>query len=196
MPDKNLINIPKKSIKWVALFLLASFLFIIVISSQGRAFRNKTAAVSAIKNKNFFGRAFKPAMKAATRRRKPGKPDTSINNLKDIFDIPRKKYKRFNQPFIPASKTGSNATNVFARGEAGRENLPNFIKGLKFKGFQGKKPASPSLIFISGKTALLEIGGRSHYVRAGENIGGMFILKIGLTGVSYSHKGKIKHLSF
>ena len=193
MRDKNFINIFKKSSKWIALFLFGGFLFIFALNRLDRALRNKTISHYGVKNKKTFNLVLKPEKKSLK------------NNLKDIFNIPDKKYKKFNRLFISSAKINNNGMKVFVRGGAdgslgsgrpGGENLPNFIKRLKFKGFSKKNPAPPSLIFISGKTALLKIGGISYYIHAGESIKGMFILKIGLTGVRYSDKGKIKYLNF
>ncbi len=190
------INYFKKSVKWIALFLFLSFLFIIILDRLGNGFKNKIIpAISdyRVKGKKVFGRALK------------ANGHYSKNNLKDIFNLPGKKYKKFNRLFIVPAKTDNNGMKAFMRGAVGEPSnngqsgggtLPNFIKNLKFKGFSKKRPSPPSLIFISGKTALLKIDGRNYYVHAGENIKGMFILKIGLTGVSYSDKGKIKYLSF
>jgi hypothetical protein len=54
------------------------------------------------------------------------------------------------------------------------------------------------VIFIAGKIALIEIDGRRYYVHSGENIKGALILRVNLSGISYSRNGKIKvkHLSF
>ena len=184
MRDKNFINIFKKSSKWIALFLFGGFLFILALNRLGVGFRNKTISDYGVKNKKTFSLVLKPEKKS------------SKNNLKDIFNIPDKKYKKFNRLFISKGLARGGADGSLGSGRPGGENLPNFIKRLKFKGFSKKNPAPPSLIFISGKTALLEIGGISYYIRVGESIKGMFILKIGLTGVRYSDKGKIKYLNF
>jgi|GEM_PF-2654770 len=190
MGFKNFIRILKKSAILTALFLLSAVLFIFVLSRLERGFGHKNVKKnlgSVLKQKKLFP---------------DSNNDNSKNSLKDIFNIPDKKYKKFNRLFISQSKIkiNNNGMKVFAdaghpgAGRAG--SLPNFIKNLKFKGFSNKKSSPPSLVFISGKTALLSIGGKSYYVRAGESVKGVFILKVGLSGVSYSYKGKIKHLRF
>ncbi|MDA8158252.1 MAG: hypothetical protein M0034_03590 [Deltaproteobacteria bacterium] len=192
MGFKNFINIFKKSVKWFALFLFGIFLFIFALNRLERKFGHKKVSGSEIKNKKTFGFVIKPKKIFSN-----SNAGNSKNSLKDIFNIPDKKYKKFNRLFISPEKINNNGMKVFANASRpGGVDLPNFIKKLKFKGFSEKKSSPPSLIFISGKTALLRADGRSYYVRAGENIKGMFILKVGLTGVSYSDKGKIKYLNF
>ncbi len=195
MGFKNFINIFKKSAKRFALFLLGVFLFITVLGALSRLKRggeNKKVPDYEIKNKKTFCFVLKPKKIFSN-----SNADNSKNSLKDIFNIPDKKYKKFNRLFISPAKINNNGMKIFANaGRPSGGNLPNFIQKLKFKGFSEKKSTSPSLIFISGKTALLRAGGRSYYVRAGESIKGMFILKVGLTGVSYSDNGKIKYLNF
>ncbi len=192
MGFKNFISIFKKSAKWIALCFFGIFLFISALSRLERGFRNKTISDYGVKNKKIFD----PVLKQE-RISSKSNMENPKNNLRDIFNIPDKKYKKFNRLFISPAKINKNGIKVFAnasRPDGG--DLPNFIQKLKFKGFSEKKSSPPSLIFISGKTALLRAGGRSYYVRAGESIKGMFILKVGLTGVSYSYKGKIKYLNF
>ena len=192
MGFKNFINIFKKSAKWFALSLLSVFLLISALSRLEKGFGYKKDSGSEIKNKKTFGFVLKP--KKIFFNSNAG---NSKNGLKDIFNIPDKKYKKFNRLFISPAKINNNGIKVFANaGRPSGGDLPNFIKKLKFKGFSGKESSSPSLIFISGKTALLSMGGKSYYVRAGESIKGMFILKVGLKGVGYSDKGKIKYLNF
>lgn len=192
MGFKNFINIFKKSVKWFALFLFGIFLFIFALNRLERKFGHKKVSGSEIKNKKTFGFVIKPKKIFSN-----SNAGNSKNSLKDIFNIPDKKYKKFNRLFISPEKINNNGMKVFANASRpGGVDLPNFIKKLKFKGFSEKKSSPPSLIFISGKTALLRADGRSYYVRTGENIKGMFILKVGLTGVSYSDKGKIKYLNF
>ena len=192
MGFKNFINIFKKSAKWFALFLLSVFLLISALSRLEKGIGHKKVSGSEIKNKKTFGFVLKP--KKIFFNSNAG---NSKNGLKDIFNIPDKKYKKFNRLFISTAKINNNGMKVFANaGRPSGGDLPNFIKKLKFKGFSGKESSSPSLIFISGKTALLSMGGKSYYVRAGESIKGIFILKVGLKGVGYSDKGKIKYLNF
>ena len=192
MSSKNFMNIFKKSAKWFTLFLFGIFLFIFALNKLERKFGHKKVSGSEIKNKKTFGFVIKPKKTFSN-----SNVGNSKNSLKDIFNIPDKKYKKFNRLFISPEKINNNGMKVFANASRpGGVDLPNFIKKLKFKGFSEKKSSPPSLIFISGKTALLRADGRSYYVRAGENIKGMFILKVGLTGVSYSDKGKIKYLNF
>ena len=192
MSFKNFINIFKKSVKWFALFLFGIFLFIFALNRLERKFGHKKVSGSEIKNKKTFGFVIKPKKIFSN-----SNAGNSKNSLKDIFNIPDKKYKKFNRLFISPAKINNNGMKVFANaGRPSGGNLPNFIKKLKFKGFSKKESPSPSLIFISGKTALLSMGGKSYYVRAGESIKGMFILKVGLKGVGYSDKGKIKYLNF
>ncbi len=195
MSGKNYINIFKKLAKWIVFFLIGIVLLIFVsnwiLNLRGRGFANKTT----------FGNTLKPdtdkkLLKAKLKTKTGADIYDSKNNLKDIFDIPYKKYKRFNRLFISSRHVSGGAGNSFNSGQPVGSNLSNFITKLKFKGFSKKTRAYPSLIFISGKIALLKIDGRSYYVHTGESVRGIFILKIGLSGVSYSDGGKIKYLNF
>ena len=192
MSEKNFINIFKKSSRWILLFLIVILLFIFLLNWLGKNSKNKSNINYRIKNKKTF--------------LKTNIYDSKNNlRLKDIFNIPDKKYKKFDDLFIYPAKINDNRNKRNLSGKAGNyfnsiiptgEELPYFIKKLKFKGFHKKTQVSPSLIFISGKTALLEIGRKNYYVRTGENVEGIFILKIGLNGISYSADGKIKYLNF
>ncbi len=202
MSDKNFINIFKKSTRWILLFIIGIFLFVILLNWLGKNSKNKSAINYRVKNKKTFSIVSKHRKKFI----KPNIYDSKNNlRLKDIFNIPDKKYKKLDTLFIYPVKINNNGTKINLSGKTGDyfnstiptgEELPYFIKKLKFKGFHKKTQVPLSLIFISGKTALLEIGGKSYYVRTGENIGGIFILKIDLNGISYSDDGKIKYLNF
>ena len=130
--------------------------------------------------------------------------------LKDIFYFPSKTGEKYNRPFEPAVSGADKGKGEFkgqggyAAASNGPGGLPYLIKNMDFKGFPAAAaPSAPVslpprvfLIFTSGKTALIKIGGGSYYVNVGEKIKGIFILRVGLSGISYSEKGKIKHLYF
>ncbi|MHB1697085.1 MAG: hypothetical protein ACYCSQ_03130 [bacterium] len=191
----------KNIAKWIILFFITIFLFILILNilkRRGNGFKNRAKqngfahGISyKIKNKNALNLILKPKLK-------PSKAKNEY--LKDIFNLHGKKYKKFNRPFVSALKRKNGKINSFSPdlintgNNAG--NLSGFIRKLKFKGFSSNKPPSPSLIFTAGKIALIKIGEKKYYVHSGEKLKGMFILKIGLSDISYSRKGKIKNLNF
>lgn len=178
-----------------AVFVLAGiFLFVLVLNLIGNRFITEPAHRSKSKKDLIHG-IFRAGNITASA--KPSKPA----GLKDLFYLPSKFDKRFNSPFVfpaknkPVNSTGGQGNIDFNRSNA---NLPDFLKNIKFKGFRNKKNPHLSVIFTAGKIALIEIGGRRYYVHSGENIKGAFILRINLSGISYSRNGKIKvkHLCF
>jgi hypothetical protein len=177
----------KNYIKRAAVFLAIIFLFFFIskININNRPKKNQLRLAR--------GNLAAPLKTLKTGSRQGG------SRLKDIFYIPdNKKYEKFNRPFVPVPNMRKKNINFFSSGQAVKGNLPGFIKNLKFRGFAKNEAvyAQPALIFIAGKIALMKIGGRKYYVHAGEYLKNMFILKVGLSGISYSDKGKIKHLSF
>ena len=193
-----------KIIKQVALVFAGVFLFALILNLIG----NRFIADSAYKSKSKKGlihKVFRATFVPASA--KPSKP----TGLKDLFCLPGKKDKKFNSPFVfPLPRSGAGTGSVKNKpinitGSAGNidfdrstANMPDFLKNIKIKGFPNKKNSHLSVIFIAGKIASIEIDGRKYYVRSGENIKGALILRVNLSGISYSRNGKIKvkHLSF
>lgn len=123
-------------------------------------------------------------------------------HLNDIFDIPNKKYPEYSKLLILHSKSkknlngGSMAANqaYFMKTPPGFQNvkdLNKIVKNLKFKGFSKKNNKDMDLIFTGGKIAMIRIDGKSHYIHAGENIEGIFILKVEPSKIIYTRKGEI-----
>ncbi len=203
-----------KIIKQAALVFAGIFLFALILNLIGNRFIADSAYRSKSK-KGLIHKVFRATFVPAS-----AKPSKSAG-LKDLFYLPGKKDKKFNSPFVfPLSKsptepapvglldkgagsvknkpinfTGSAGNIDFDRSTA---NMPDFLKNIKIKGFPNKKNSHLFVIFIAGKIALIEIDGRRYYVHSGENIKGALILRVNLSGISYSRNGKIKvkHLSF
>ncbi|MHB8232137.1 MAG: hypothetical protein ACYDDB_04475 [bacterium] len=208
----NFIKSFKNFAKWTALLIIIIFLFVLILNILNRRefrFKNRAKQSGFARNvsplareisqpssieKHVFSesgdeRAFSASGDASNYK-------TNNKYLKDIFHFPDMKYKKFNRPFVSRLKIRNNKINYFGAGSISGGNLPDFIKKLKFKGFSNKKTSPPSLMFTGGKIALMKIGGKKYYVHSGEHVKGMFILKVGLSGISYSNMGKIKYLSF
>ncbi|MDA8052939.1 MAG: hypothetical protein M0012_02150 [Deltaproteobacteria bacterium] len=193
-----------KIIKQAVLVFAGIFLFALVLNLIGNRFITKPAYKSKSKN-GLIHKVFRAAFVPAS-----AKPLKSAG-LKDLFYLPGKKDKKFNSPFVfplPRSSAGAGSVKnkpINFTGSAGNidfdrstANMPDFLKNIKFKGFPNKKNSHLSVIFIAGKIALIEIYGKRYYVHSGENIKGALILRVNLSGISYSRNGKIKvkHLSF
>jgi hypothetical protein len=202
----------KSKIKNFFVILFAFFLFIVILSLLNwfKAENNKKLNILhktpsyRIKGINKLDLSVKakdgrPKAEAAQLSRKP---------LKDIFNIPHKKYEKYGRLFISHSKLQKNGATGYAVQNVtdfmnpnsnfdNEGNLSNIVNNLKFKGFSGKNKRAVALIFTGGNTALIKINGKKHYVHTGENIGGVFILKIEPSKIIYSSKGKIlyKYLS-
>jgi hypothetical protein len=193
-----------KIIKQAALVFAGIFSFALILNLIGNRFIADSAYRSKSK-KGLIHKVFRAAFVPT-----PAKPSKSAG-LKDLFYLPGKKDKKFNSPFVfplpgsgagagpvknkPINFTGSAGNIDFDRSTA---NMPDFLKNIKINGFPNKKNSHLSVIFIAGKIALIEIDGRRYYVHSGENIKGALILRVNLSGISYSRNGKIKvkHLSF
>ncbi len=193
-----------KIIKQAALVFAGIFLFALILNLIGNRFIADSAYRSKSK-KGLIHKVFRATFVPAS-----AKPSKSAG-LKDLFYLPGKKDKKFNSPFVfPLSKSPTGAGSVKNKpinftGSAGNidfdrstANMPDFLKNIRIKGFPNKKNSHLSVIFIAGKIALIEIDGRRYYVHSGENIKGALILRVNLSGISYSRNGKIKvkHLSF
>ncbi len=193
-----------KIIKWLVLVFAGVFLFASILELIGNRFIADSAYRSKSK-KGLIHKVFRAAFVPASA--KPSKP----TGLKDLFCLPGKKDKKFNSPFVfplPRSSMGAGSVKnkpINFTGSAGNidfdgstANMPDFLKNIKIKGLPNKKNSHLSVIFIAGKIALIEINGGRYYVHSGENIKGALILRVNLSGISYSRNGKIKvkHLSF
>lgn len=194
MTIKKINNFLKKFMKFIILFffvLSVLFLLILILKLQKKDFKSKSRKVfSAVLKKDKYPDAYKAPMLFLKKYSK--------NHLKDIFSFSDAKYKKYNRIFISSIKTDgdrNNKVDALPAISLGANHLSYFIQNLKFKGFSKNKNIVPSVIFISGKTALIKIKNKKYYVRQGENIKGLFILKIDLSGIGYSSKGKIKFIN-
>ena len=195
----------KSKIKKFAVILFGFFLFIAVLSmlSRFKDGNNKKLNVTykpAHRSKGII----KLNLSVNGKDRVPKAESTELSKkpLKDIFNIPNKKYGKYSRLFILPSKPQKNGAADYVAKPApdfmnpnrsfdNGGNLSNIVKDLKFKGFSGKNKRAVALIFTGGNTALVKINGKKHYVHTGENIGGVFILKIEPSKIIYSRKGKI-----
>ncbi len=189
------------------IFSLSVFLFVVILSVLNR-FANGTKRTLHTLHKmpaaynNYEIKKIKKQSISSAMSKQGAYRHYSKKSLKDIFNLPGKKYSKFSRLFMlsakkakdgvrnsmPALPAGLSDSNFLGGGD-----LDNIVKNIKFKGFPRKKNQVVSLIFTSGKIALVRINGNRHYVHTGENIDGVFILKIGSSKISYSYKGKIKN---
>ena len=188
--NKNIVkSFTKTIIKWLMtgmLGIIVIFLFIVILNTIKNKYRSK----QGFKSKNITVLHPVSASRSINLPNSlmSGKSKRKTAKLKDIFNLPDKNDDKFNSPFLTKSINTSKNINYVNHGR----NLPNFLKNIKFKRFPNKKTFRLSVIFITNKIALIKINGGKYYVHSGENIKGVFILKVNLSGISYSRNGKIK----
>ncbi|MGC8553914.1 MAG: hypothetical protein ACP5NA_00240 [Candidatus Acidulodesulfobacterium sp.] len=195
----------KSKIKIFFVILFAFFLFIVILSLLNRFKAGNNKKLNILHKTPYRNKEINKldlSVKVKDGRPKAESTQLSRKPLRDIFNIPHKKYEKYSRLFIPHSKSQKNATAGYAAKSApdlmnqnrsfyNGGNLSNIVKNLKFKGFSDKNKRAVALIFTGGNTALIKINGKKHYVHTGENIGGVFILKIEPSKIIYSSKGKI-----
>jgi hypothetical protein len=195
----------KSKIKKFAVIIFAFFIFIAVLSMLSRFKSGNNKKLNILHKTQYRNRGttkLNLIVKDKDIRQKAESGELSKKPLKDIFNIPNKKYGKYGRLFILSSKSQRNEVAGYAakpapdsmnqnRNFGNGANLSNIVKNLKFNGFSEKNKRGVALIFTGGNTALLKINGKKHYVHTGENIGGVFILKIESSKIIYSRKGKI-----
>lgn len=177
MTVAGILSLFKGAIKWIILVVVGIFIIILII----RPMKGESGG-------------FKSHMVKSRRRhlsgKKKGRAD-DITKLRDIFNLPYKRDMKFNSRFTLSAKDNGIEASRHSGGVS-----PYFFNNTKIKESSNDIMPHPSLIFTGGKVALIKIDGKPYYVRAGTNIKNIFIIKVGLSGVSYSYKGKIKYLGF
>lgn len=200
----------KSSKKTWKIFILLICLFIgitvafripeIIISTGKKKYRH--GVLSPVKNQRNKSSKFSYIKESAS---KAEKEPAALNN---IFYFPNRRTSP-----VPHLITQSHALDgrIAESGEnngpADRRTLRYLKANMKFKGFkkdagelgarkQGNGDSAPVVIFAGKDTALLRIGSRTYFVRSGEKIKGIFILKAGFSGISYSSNGEIEHSGF
>ncbi|MHB1704190.1 MAG: hypothetical protein ACYCS0_08295 [bacterium] len=195
----------KSKVKKFAVIIFAFFIFITVLSTLSRLKSGNNKKINILHNtscKNKKITKLNLSVKGKYTELKAESTELSKKPLKDIFSIPNKKYENYSRLFILHSKSQKNVVADYAAKPAPYfinansgfnkgGNLSNVVKNLKFKGFSGKNKRTVVLIFTGGNTALVAINGKKHYIHTGENIGGIFILKVEPSKIIYSRKGKI-----
>ncbi len=187
----------KSKIKKFAVIIFAFLIFVAVLSMLNRFKSGNNKKLNILHKTPYRNRGTtKLNLSIAVKKgisQKAESTELSKKPLRDIFSIPNKKYRKYGRLFKVtdyAAKPSSNFINSNNNFNSGG-NLNNIVKNLKFKGFSRKNKNRMALIFTGGNTALLQINGKKHYVHNGENIGGVFILKIEPSKIIYTRKGKI-----
>lgn len=186
---KNIVKSFTKTIKWLVLGILGIIVIFLLIAILN-IIKNKYISKQSFKSKNITGLHLESAPRSINLPHplKSQKSKIKAEKLKDIFNLPDKNDDKFSSPFLIKSVNIPKNINYVNP----ERNLPNFLKNIKFKGFPNKKTFKLSMIFVTNKIALIEINGGKYYVHSGENIKGVFILKVDLSGIIYSRNGKIK----
>ncbi|HEC24813.1 MAG TPA: hypothetical protein ENI54_02180 [bacterium] len=184
MTVAGILSLFKGTIKWIILAVGGIFVIILILGlmkGESGGFKSHIVKSRHLSNKE-KGRV--------VTKRSTGSAG-NIAKLRDIFNLPDKRDMKFNSHFALSVKN-----NGIDSSRHSGDVLPYFFNSVKIKKFSNDIILHPSLIFTGGKVALIKIDGKPYYVHAGTNIKDIFIIKVGLSGVSYSYKGKIEYLGF
>ncbi|MFW0884568.1 hypothetical protein ACMCNP_05925 [Candidatus Acidulodesulfobacterium sp. H_13] len=193
MTVTGILSLFKGIIKWIILVVVGILIIVLIIGSM----KGESGGLKGhmVKSRRHLGSKERDRVVTKMKRKVMAKRLTgsvgNIAKLRDIFNLPDRRDVKFNSRFVLSAKNNGRDSSRHSGNV-----LPYFFNNIKIKEFSHDMMLHPSLIFTGGKVALIKIDGKPYYVHAGTNIKDIFIIKVGLSGISYSYKGKIKYLGF